>query len=159
MRPWKAKELTPLAAGEIWNLRIVVARDPEKIASALEIGEGAAILVRHALAGAHVVEGIAQRHDGARGKAHHDGRQPRQGGGGVVGRQQHAARGIGGPLLQMQVRDHQQALGLVEENAGEVGDELDAGQRQPPDPLIPRSRQTHCPIASCASACAASART
>ncbi len=44
-----------------------------------------------------------------------------QRGDGIVGRQQHAAGGETGTLLQMQIRDNEQALFFPEQDAGEIG--------------------------------------
>ena len=69
-----------------------------------------------------VMKTVAERDHHARIVPRDHGRQPAQRRHGVVGRQQHAARGKARALLQMQVGDDEQALLLPEQRAGEIGE-------------------------------------
>ena len=102
-------------ADPVGRIGVVVAGDPQPVASALQRGERRAIRRRKPRRPLAVVETVAQRHDDARRMAGDQSREPRQRCGRVVGRQQHAARGEARAFFQVEVGDDQQAfLGPVE---------------------------------------------
>ena len=74
-----------------------------------------------------VMKTVAERDHHARVVPRDHGGQPAQRRYGVIGRQQHAARGKAGTLFQMQVGDDQQALLLPEQRAGEIGEKRHVG--------------------------------
>ena len=99
-------------------MRIVIAADPIPVAAALKLGQESEI-VGHQIVGAlAAVEAVTERHHPARIDGGDDLAEAGKGGTGVVRRQQHAERGKGGALLQMQVGDEKRVLRLPLEGAG-----------------------------------------
>ena len=70
-----------------------------------------------------IVETVAERDHHARVVPRDHGGKPAERRHGIVGRQQHAARGKAGTLFQMQVGDNEQALLFPEQRAGEIGEQ------------------------------------
>ena len=103
--------------------RIVIARYPDPVAPRLHRRERVAVGRRQPLMRIAVVKAVAERDHHARVVPRDDGGEPAQRRDGVVGRQQHAARGEAGAFFQMQVGDDEQALLLPEQRAGEIGEE------------------------------------
>ena len=102
--------------------RIVIARDPDPVAPRLHRRERLAVGRRQTLMGVAIVKTVAERDHHARIVPRDHGGEPAERRHGVVGRQQHAARGEAGALFQMQVGDDEQALLLPEQRAGEIGE-------------------------------------
>ena len=102
-----------------------------------------------------VMKTVAERDHHARIVARDHGGKPAQRRHGIIGRQQHAARGEAGAFFQMQVGDDEQALLFPEQRAGEIGDERHAGdiddRRRARGPIIVRrlrARHVTAPIPS-----------
>ena len=81
------------AADALGWVGIVVARDPDPVAAALQASQRGAVGVGQTRRTASVVEAVAQRHNHARRIARDQRREPCQRGRRVVGRQQHATGG------------------------------------------------------------------
>ena len=73
-----------------------------------------------------IVKAVAERDHHARIMPRDHGGEPAQRRHGVIGRQQHAARGKARTFFQMQIGDDEQALLVPEQRAGDVGDKGDA---------------------------------
>ena len=99
-------------------MRIVIAADPEPFTPLLQLEQEGAVVGGDTLGRLRAVKAVAERHD-ARGRdgGNHLG-QPLERRARVVRRQQHAERGKGGALLQMQVGHQQRVLLLPIERAG-----------------------------------------
>ena len=82
-----------------------------------------------------IVKTVAERDHHARIMMRDHGGEPAKRRDGVVGRQQHAARGEARALFQMQIGDDEQPLLFPEQRAGEIGEQRDAG-----DPYTARTR-------------------
>ena len=102
--------------------RIVIARNPDPVAPRLHRRERVAVGRGQPLMRVAVVKAVAERDHHARIVPRDDGGKPAQRRHGIVGRQQHAARGKAGAFFQMQVGDDEQALLLPEQRAGEIGE-------------------------------------
>ena len=113
------------AADTVGRIGIVVAGDPDPITPALEGGERRAIARRDPVRAIAVVEAVAQRDHHAWRVAGDEEREPCQGRRGIIGREQHAARGEARALLQMQVRDRQDALFVPVERTLAIGGDHD----------------------------------
>ncbi len=99
-------------------MRIVIAADPEPFAALLQLEQKGAVVGGETLGRLRAMEAVAERHDPRRlDRGDHLG-QPLQRGARVVRRQQHAERGEGGALLEMQVGHQQRVLLLPIERAG-----------------------------------------
>ena len=107
--------------------RIVIARDPDPVATRLQGRERLAVGGGQPVMGGAVVKAVAERDHHARVVPRDDGSEAAERRHGIVRRQQHAAACEAGTFFQMQVGDHQQALLFPEQRAGEIGDEFDAG--------------------------------
>ena len=107
--------------------RIVIARNPDPVAAGLHRRDGAAIDIGQAPMRVAVMKAVAERDDRAGIVTCDHGGEPAQRRGGVVGRQQYAARGEARAFLKVQVGYDEQALRFPIQRAGEIGDERDAG--------------------------------
>ncbi len=84
-----------------------------------------AIVVGKTRRAAAVVETVAQGDDATRRIMRNQTREPRECRGGVIGRQQHAARGKARAFFEMQVGDRQQPLLRPVQRAVGIGEESD----------------------------------
>ena len=121
------ERLAERAADAVGRFGIVVSRDPYPVAAALHRHDIVAILVAEPRRPAAIMETVAERDDHARRIARDQLCEARQGGGGVVRRQQHPARGKARAFFQMQIADREQALFRPIERAFGIGDEGDGG--------------------------------
>ena len=149
-QPAKRQPVGETAADIVGRIGIVIAGKPDPVAAALQGHQRAAAVVGHARRTTAVVKAVAQRHDKARRIALDQPRQPRQGRRRIVGRQQHAAGGIGRTLLQMQIGGDEQFFVRPIERAGRIGDQRDAGDGELTLRSSPRRRGPRSWIPACA---------
>jgi len=91
------------AANAIGRIRVVVAGDPDPVATALKLHKFGAIGGSEARRSALIVEIVSERDDDAHGVARQYSGKPLKGRCGVIGRQQNASRREGRSFLKMQV--------------------------------------------------------
>jgi hypothetical protein len=103
----KGKHRGETAAHPDRRIGIVVAGDPDPFAAAPERPKRVAVGRQHARGAVPIVKAVAQRDHGLRRVASDDDGKPRQGGRGVIGGQQHAARREARTFLQMQIGDRE----------------------------------------------------
>ena len=103
--------------------RIVIAGDPQPVASGLHRAQRPHVVRQQAGGGGTVVETVAERHHTARVETLHHRGKPAQRGGRVVRRQEDAARGVGGAFLEVQVGHDQHVLVRPVKRAGRIGHE------------------------------------
>ena len=116
----------------------MIAGDPDPFAAALQDAQGFAVGVGEPRRSAAVMEAVAQRDDAARRIMRDKTRKPRQRRGGVIGRQQHAARGKARAFFQMQVGDDEQALLRPVQRACRIGEERSGTDRDGMIRMSPR---------------------
>ena len=104
-------EFVDMAAGEpVLFAGIVVAGDPDPVASRLQCRERRPVARREARCALVVVKTVAESDDPARREARDQPFEPGERLGGIVGRQHLPASGEGRALLEMQVGDDEQAF-------------------------------------------------
>ena len=111
-------------AAEIGRERgIVIAGNPDPVASHLQCRDRVAVGRGQPVVRVAVVKTVAERDHHARIVPRDHRGEAAERRRGVVGRQQHAARGEARAFFQMQVGDDEQALLFPEQRAGEIGEQ------------------------------------
>jgi hypothetical protein len=118
------------AADAVGQIGIVIAGDPDPVATLLQRLEHAAVAGCHAQRSAVVMKAVAERDQEARGVTFDQAREPRQRCRGIERRQQHAARRESRSFFQMQIGDDQHLFVRPIERAGGIGRQGDAGERK-----------------------------